>query len=232
MESSQLRGTAKKGERAGSLNVGNDSHRRGVHLSLHFTVEQGIMVLHRSKWCQSIIECVFCVELGLNQARRLRVFTTHPLRIATLVHILKNPNQEQAAALELLVKRANSPTRKQGEGGRGSQGGDVSDYDIERAMMQALKPLKNMANFDKLVSITNDYNQNPGPFCRHVRVPEIAQAISRMGYSRHHRRCQWPDHPPLRLQRRREGGHWAPLERWSTRKPLGRSWTNSRAFDA
>ena len=53
----------------------------------------------------------------------------------------------------------NSSTREQGEGGRGSQGGGVSDHDIERAMNQALEPLQNMHNFDELVSIMNDYNE-------------------------------------------------------------------------
>ena len=101
----------------------------------------------------------------------------HPLRVAILIHILKNSNQEQAAALELLVKRANSPTREQGEGGQGSQGGGVSDHDIERAMIQALEPLQNMPNFNELVSITNDYNQTLAHFAVMFGYPKLLRQL-------------------------------------------------------
>ena len=88
----------------------------------------------------------------------------HLLRVAILVHIFENSNQGQAAALELLFKRANSPTREQGQGGLGSRGGGAGDHDIERAMIQALEPLQHMLNFDELVSIRNDFNQTPAHF--------------------------------------------------------------------
>ena len=43
------------------------------------------------------------------------------------------------------------------------------DHDIERAMIQALEPLQNMANFDALVSIANDYNQTLAHFAVSIR---------------------------------------------------------------
>ena len=101
----------------------------------------------------------------------------HQLRVAILVHILKNSHQEQAGALELPVKRANSLTRELGEGGRGSQGGGAGDHDIERAMIQALEPLQNMANFDELVSITNDYNQTLAHFAVMFGYPKLLRRL-------------------------------------------------------
>ena len=94
-----------------------------------------------------------------------------------LVHILKDSNHEQAAALELLVKRANSSTREQGEGSRGSQGGGASDHDIERAMIQALEPLQNMPNFNELVSTTNDCNQTLAHFAVMFGYPKLLRQL-------------------------------------------------------
>ena len=79
--------------------------------------------------------------------------------------------------MELLVKRANSPTREQGEGGRGSQGGGVNDHDIERAMIQALEPLQDMPNFNELVSITNDYNQTLAHFAVMFGYPKLLRQL-------------------------------------------------------
>jgi hypothetical protein len=84
--------------------------------------------------------------------------------VATLVRILEVPNPEQAAALEVLMKRANSPTQEDGEGGRSGRGGGVDESDIEKAIIQALEPLQNRPNFHELVSMTNDYNQTLAHF--------------------------------------------------------------------
>ena len=75
--------------------------------------------------------------------------------------------------MERLVERANSLSREQGEGGRGSQGGGVSDRDIERAMIQALEPLQNMANVDELVSIANDHNEILAHFAVMFGYPKL-----------------------------------------------------------
>ena len=90
---------------------------------------------------------------------------------------LENSNQEQAAALELLVKRANNPAREQGEGGQGSQGGGAGDHDIERAVMQALEPLQNMANVDELVFIMNHYNQTLAHFAATFGYPKLLRRL-------------------------------------------------------
>ena len=97
--------------------------------------------------------------------------------MAILVHILETSNQEQAAALELLVKRANIPTREPGEGSRGGQGGGVGDHDIETAMIQALEPLQNMPNFRELVSITNDCNQTLAHFAVMFRYLKLLRRL-------------------------------------------------------
>ena len=92
-------------------------------------------------------------------------------------------------------------------------------------MVQALEPLQNMANFDELVSITNEHNETLAHFAVMFGYPKLLRRL-----------IEWDidltisDPPPLRLPRR-EGRHRA-LERWSTRKHLGRPWANSRGFDA
>ena len=53
----------------------------------------------------------------------------------------------------------------------------ASDHDIERAMIQALEPLQNMANFDELVSITNDHNQTLAHFAVMFGHPKLLRRL-------------------------------------------------------
>jgi hypothetical protein len=85
------------------------------------------------------------------------------LRVSTLVRILEVPNPQQAAVLEVLMKEATTSSQEDGDRGQGDQRG-MSDNDIERATIHALEPLQKLANFEELVSMTNDYNQTLAHF--------------------------------------------------------------------
>ena len=61
------------------------------------------------------------------------------------------------------MKEATS-SQEGGDRGQSDQRGGMSDSDIESAIIRALEPLQALANFDELVSMTNDYNQTLAHF--------------------------------------------------------------------
>ena len=85
-----------------------------------------------------------------------------------------------SSCLGTSCQNSEQPAREYGEGGRGSQGGGVSNHDIEKGNDPGLRASSKHAQLRLACFYYERLQPNPGPFCRHVWIPEIAQAISRM----------------------------------------------------